>query len=183
MMHTPIRRIALGLILCNSWTALFPAKASTIDWDGGGGNNSWESSTNWSGDSLPTAADLASIGAASVQLSAAQSIAGFANSTGGMLTIGNGASLNVGTDGIVNAASIQLSANGTSVFANLFASGESVMLSGNGTVLLKSMSVARVQPWANGMNGRNSKSEAMTMASIRSHIRAVRLDSRTTSIS
>src|SRR4030095_3481104 len=130
MTHTPFQRFALGLILCTYWTASLPAKASTINWDGGGGTTAWELTANWDGDALPTAIDLASIGASSVQLGTTQTIAGFASSTVGSLAIGNGASLNVGTGGIVNAGSIQLSASGSSVFANLFATGGNVTLSG-----------------------------------------------------
>src|SRR5262245_1250572 len=123
MTHPLFQRFALSLILCTSWAASFAAKASTIKWDGGGGTAAWELPTNWDGDVLPTGLDLAAIGTSSVQLSSSQTIAGFTSSTTALFTVGNGASLTVGTGGIVNEGSIQLSANGSSVFADLFANG------------------------------------------------------------
>ena len=31
----------------------FPVCAATVSWDGGGGNNSWQTAANWSGNVLP----------------------------------------------------------------------------------------------------------------------------------
>src|SRR5688572_26870408 len=33
------------------------ARAATVSWDGGGGNNSWQTAANWSGNVLPGAND------------------------------------------------------------------------------------------------------------------------------
>ncbi|HED40350.1 MAG TPA: hypothetical protein ENJ13_07975, partial [Chromatiales bacterium] len=44
-----------------------PAHAAIVTWDGGGGNTNWNTCANWSLDTCPTAADIATFNATSVK--------------------------------------------------------------------------------------------------------------------
>jgi hypothetical protein len=131
------RRLAFGFILSTSWLAQFAAKAVTIDWDGQGPSTDWENAVNWTGDLLPGLSDIASIGGATIDLSSAQSVNGFASSEDGILEIGGGGSLSVGSGGLFNEGNIFLS-TGFIGNATLAATGGSVLLTGGGTIHLDS---------------------------------------------
>ena len=47
----------IGSLLVSLMLGGAVASAATITWDGGGGNSSWHTPANWSGDVLPGAAD------------------------------------------------------------------------------------------------------------------------------
>lgn len=52
----------------------FSASAATISWDGGGGNNKWETAANWSTNTLPGAGDSVIISKAFVEIETTQNI-------------------------------------------------------------------------------------------------------------
>src|SRR5688572_4250126 len=56
----PCQRVISSLLLSaavTSFAVVTSLSAATISWDGGGGNNSWQTAANWSGNVLPGAND------------------------------------------------------------------------------------------------------------------------------
>ena len=113
-------RFALFLFAVHLFATL--ARAATVSWDGGGGNNAWETAANWSSNVLPAAADdvvitgtgeiIYSTGSTtirSLQSSRALTI------TGGTLTLTTGASTIQGT---LKLSGGTLSARGTGTIFN-----------------------------------------------------------------
>ncbi|AHF94429.1 hypothetical protein OPIT5_15700 [Opitutaceae bacterium TAV5] len=59
MQHSRTSDRPLAIVIIATFAVWFSSglAAATIKWDGGGGNSTWTTPTNWSGDILPTSAD------------------------------------------------------------------------------------------------------------------------------
>lgn len=64
--YTKILMFSLTAFFCFAVSAT-QANAATLTWDGGGGDNNWSTSANWSGDVVPTSADAVIFNATSVK--------------------------------------------------------------------------------------------------------------------
>ena len=103
--HNQISKYLLFIILTTLLLIVsLPAKAAVITWDGGGADNNWSTCENWSGDTCPGVADVATFDAtstkdASIDSSFSGSLSGIDINTGYTGTITQARSLTMGTGG------------------------------------------------------------------------------------
>ncbi|MFS6826944.1 beta strand repeat-containing protein [Cyanobium sp. ATX-6F1] len=123
-----------------------------VCWDGGGGDTSWETLANWSGDQLPTTSDVAYlnlVGGVDVTLSSSQSVKGLNSIVGNNLTINSGGLLTLndsGTSSTLNGelaiydgaltTNGALTLNGNSVWAGGTLAGAGSLTVGSGATLV-----------------------------------------------
>lgn len=123
---TTLTAIENTTITANDGTVSGPASSSlTVNgapktWDGGGGNNSWNTATNWSPDGVPTVNHSVTLsGANTIDIDVAANTKNLTVSNAGLvLTIQSGFSLNVNgnftqSDGTVNTATTFPTVSGT----------------------------------------------------------------------